>query len=53
MSIIEASRAPCTPFKGSDTHSTTHVLSSAAAQKKEKTGVVYEKNLSPNKHNAH
>lgn len=34
MSIIDASSAPCTPFKGSDTHSTTHVLPSATAQHK-------------------
>lgn len=42
MSIIEASRAPCTPFSGSDTHSTTHVIPSTATREKEKTGAVYE-----------
>lgn len=43
MSMIDASSAPCTPFKGSDTHSTTHVLPSAAAERgKEKRKNTYE-----------
>lgn len=46
MSMIDASSAPCTPFKGSDTHSTTHVLPSAAAErgkeKRKNTRTTYE-----------
>lgn len=43
MSIIEASRAPWTPFKGSHTHSNTHVLPSAAVQRAtQERGRVYE-----------